>query len=898
MAWYNRIANLLRSSRHSHDLERELEFHLRERTDELRATGLGDDEAAQEARRRFGNRTVQKERAHDADVFAWLESVVGDVRYALRALLHSPGFALVAILSLALGIGANTAIFSLTNALVFKALPVSHPEQLVSMTMARGDDDNEFTNPLWEQIRDNVNAFSGAFAYADDRYNLSPTGEVRYVNGAAVSGDAFRTLGIHAAQGRLIQPSDDFRGCAGVAVVSAGFAQRQFGSAANAVGQTLSLNGHPFPVAGVVPSGFDGMEVGRVAEIYTPLCAEAIFNGPDVLDQRARWYLLLFARPKPGLSTAQVSAALAAAAPGIFKATLPPHWGADSKAEYLKRTLAATPSPTGISDARTNYRAALYFLLAAVSVVLLIACANIANLLMARGAARQREISIRLAIGAGRRRVVRQLLTESAILALIGAGLGVLFARWAAQLLVGVISVRGQALALDVGLDGHVLAFTVGIAVLTAFLFGLLPAWRATRVDPQAAMKSGGRGIVTGDTRYRAGRALVVGQVALSLGLVSIAALLMNSFRQLVTQDPGFDSRGVLLVDMNFSKLTAGKDSASLLLVNDQNQMVQTLRRTPGVTAAAAAFITPASGIGWNDFVVIPGYDLPGGKLPMSYFNQVSDGYFSTMHTTRLMGRVFTEADTRPGAPNVAIVNKAAVDQIFHGDNPIGHTYHTKFGDTDGPSTEIIGVVATEKYASMSEKPRATIYLPLGQGGESPASISYVVRGAGNPATLIPAIKATAARMSPSISLEFRSLDAQISSSLTRQRLLATLSGFFGAIALLLAVIGLYGTMSYTVTRRRNEIGIRMALGAAGPRVVQMIVGEAGKLVAIGLIGGLLLALATTRYISTFLYNLTPTDPVTLTLSVLVLGAVAMGAALLPAWRAARVDPMDALREE
>ena len=897
MAWYHRIANMLRPNRHSHDLDREMEFHLSERADELRAEGLSDDEAAREARRRFGNRTVQKERAHDADVLGWLESVFADVRYALRALVASPGFALVAILSLALGIGANTAIFSLTNALVFKALPVSHPEQLVAINMGSADD-NDFTNPLWEQIRDNVTAFSGVFAYGGKRYNLSPTGEVQYVNGATVSGDAFRTLGIHAEQGRLIQASDDFRGCPAVAVVSAGFAQRQFGSAAAAVGKTLSLNGHPFPVAGVVPAGFDGMEVGRNAEIYTPLCTETMFNGPDVLDQRSLWYLLLFGRPKPGLSTAQVSAALATAAPGIFKATLPPHWGADDKAEYLKRTLAAVPSPTGISGARTNYQAALYFLLAAVGVVLLIACANIANLLMARGAARQREISIRLAIGAGRRRVVRQLLTESALLAVIGAGLGVLFARWAAQSLVGVISVRGEPLALDVGLDGRVLAFTVAIAVLTALLFGLLPAWRATRVDPQAAMKAGGRGIVSGDTRYRAGRAFVVGQVALSLGLVSVAALLINSFRKLVTQDPGFDSRGVLVVGMNFSTLAAGQDSASALIVTDQNQMVEALRQTPGVTAAAAVFITPASGIGWNDFVVIPGRDAANGKPPMSYFNQVSDGYFAAMRTTLLLGRVFTSADERAGAPNVAVVNKAFVDQVLPGENPVGKTYHTRFGDTDGPPTEIVGVVATEKYASLSEKPRPTIYLPLGQGGDAPLSISYVVRAAGKPVALVPAIKATAARLSPSISLEFRTLDDQISVSLTRQRLLATLSGFFGAIALLLAVIGLYGTMSYTVTRRRNEIGIRMALGAAGPRVLQMIVGEAGKLVIIGLVTGVLLALATTRYIGSFLFDLNPTDPWTLTLSVLVLGAVAMGAALLPAWRAARVDPMDALREE
>jgi putative ABC transport system permease protein len=387
--------------------------------------------------------------------------------------------------------------------------------------------------------------------------------------------------------------------------------------------------------------------------------------------------------------------------------------------------------------------------------------------------------------------------------------------------------------------------------------------------------------------------------VALSLGLVSVAALLIASFRGLVTQDPGFDSRGVLLVTMDFAPMASGSRDAQTVTVNAERQMVQALRTAPGVTSAAAVFITPASGIGWNDAVLIPGYAAPDGKTPVPYFNQVSDGYFATMRTTLLTGRVFTEADG-PGSPNVAVVNKAMADQFFPGANPVGRTYQTKFGQEIGPPTEIVGVVATQKYASMSEKPRPTIYLPVGQGDGTPASISYVVRGAGAgaPRALIPAVKATAAGMSPSISLEFKTLDAQISQSVTRQRLLATLSGFFGLIALLLAVIGLYGTMSYTVTRRRNEIGIRMALGAAGPRVLRMVVGEAGRLVLLGLAAGVLLTLATTRYVSSFLYDLTPTDPRALAIAVALLGAVAMGAALLPAWRAARVDPMDALREE
>ncbi len=905
MSWTNRILNLLRPDRHARDLDRELAFHLDERADELRGAGLSEADAASEARRRFGNRTAQKERTHDADVFVWLESAVADVRYALRALLASPGFALVAILSLALGIGANTAIFSLTNAVVLRSLPVQHPDQLMDVYMkSPGDnspsDNNYFTNPLWEQIRADSNVFASSFAYADATFNLAPTGEVRNVGGARVSGDFFRALGVRAEAGRLLQQSDDFRGCPAVAAVSDGFAQREFGGAQAAVGHQITLSGNPFTITGVADPAFFGIEVGEHADVYAPICTETMFYGPKVLDQRSRWYLLVVGRIKPGLTLAQVNAGLATAAPAIFAATRPQGWAQSDVESYLKNSLGAVDAPSGISGVRDQYRSALYFLLAAVGVVLLIACANIANLMLARGAARQREIAIRMAIGAGRWRVVRQLFTESLVVAAAGAALGLLFAEWAARLLVGFISNGQQPVDLALPMDGHVLGFTIGVAAATALLFGLLPAWRASRVDPQGAMKAGGRGVV-GDARYRAGRALVVAQVALSLGLVSVAVLLMASFRKLVTVDPGFDSHGVLIASMDFSKMAgahSGPDAnATYALL--QKQMVTNLRQAPGVTNAAAALITAAAGMGWNGPLVVPGYTPPSGKskLPMSYFNQVSDGYFGTMHVHLVTGRVFTDADG-PGSPLVAIINETASHQLFGDQSPIGRTFSVQNGDSAGPPFRIVGEVATEKYRSMSEKPRAVIYLPVGQGDGAGSDISFVIRGKGAPTSLIPAVKAATTRMSPSLSLQFTTLDDQISQSEARPRLLAILSGFFGALALLLAVIGLYGTMSYTVTRRRNEIGIRMALGAAGPRVMRMVVGEAGTLVAIGLVAGVLLALATTRYVASFLFELTPTDPRILMLSAVLLGGVAMGAALLPAWRAARVDPMDALREE
>jgi putative ABC transport system permease protein len=892
MAWYRRLLNIVRPEKLSGDLDREMAFHIHERTDDLRALGLDDAAAAREARRMFGNPTRKKEEARDVDVLTWLDSFARDVRYALRALAASPAFTLVAVLSLALGIGANTAIFSLTDALLLKALPVQHPEQLLIVDMGERDEDN-VTNPIWEQIRDNVPVFSGVFAYSDAQFNLAHGGEVRNASGAWVSGDFFPTLGVRPVVGRLLQHADDAPGCPGVVAVSAAFALREYGDVAGVPGRTLSLNDHPFTVVGVIDPGFFGINIGQATDIYTPLCAQSLLIRPGILDVRARWFLNIIGRPKNGMTIGQVRAALATAAPAVYRATLPANWGADDEASYLKRTLDVAPAATGLSDLRTNYGKALYILMVVVGVVLLIACANIANLLLARGAARGHEISIRMALGAGRGRLVRQLLTESLLLSVMGAATGVLFARWATRLLVGLLTTRRSAVWLDLTIDSRILAFTVAVAVGTALLFGLIPALRATRVDPQAAMKAGGRGVLGGESRHRLGKSLVVVQVALSLTLVAAAGLLVGSFRNLTQVDPGFQRNGVLLVKAGFAKAQANLVAQTVA----EAQLLDRLREMPAVRSAATAFMTPISGSGWNEFVQVDGVKSAGRKDAVVWFNEVSSGYFSTMGTALLSGRDFARTDDE-AAPQVAIVDEAMAHKFFGSASPLGHTIQTTVGDSVNPAITIVGVVRTAKYASLSEKSPGTVYLPFGQGEEKSPTANYVLRADGSPIGLIPLVKTAATAMSPSITLEFTTLDAQVASSLARPRLLATLSGFFGGLALLLATIGLYGMMSYDVTRRRNEIGIRIALGAARPRVLGMVIAEAGRLVVLGVAVGLILAVGTTRFVSSFVFGVTPTDPPTLALASAVLAVVALAAALLPAWRAARVDPMNALREE
>ncbi len=538
------------------ELNEEIQAHLALGAREEMESGRSNKDAQLAARREFGNETLARETTRDMWGWRWLGDLLQDVRYGLRLLGKNPGFTAVAILTLALGIGANTAIFSLVDTVMLKMLPVQKPEELVVLAIrspkSTGDPDPEFTNPIWEQIRDQQDVFSGVFAWSQSRFDLAQGGESHIVNGLEVSGDYFDALGVHPAAGRLLVNSDDKRGCSGSVVLGYGFWQEHYGGAQSAVGSMLSLSSHPFQVIGVAAPGFFGVDVGNKFDVAIPICAEAIIRGSNsALNERAAWWLSLVGRPKSGISAEQVSARLQVISPQIFAATVPERWNPDSKNNYLSGILVASPAGKGLSDVRRAYDQPLRMLMAVVGLVLLIACANIASLMLARAATRQKEISVRLAIGASRARLIRQLLTECVLLSCAGAALGVLFARWGCAILVRFISSPRNPVFLQFSVDSHVLGFTAAIAVLTGILFGILPALRSTKVSLSSAMKGGQQDETPGRAHFRPGRWIVACQVALSLVLLIVAGLFLRSFNNLLTLNTGFDRSNVMMITAN-----------------------------------------------------------------------------------------------------------------------------------------------------------------------------------------------------------------------------------------------------------------------------------------------------------------------------------------------------------
>jgi len=572
MMWVRRFwlrwQGLFQRNRSSQQLDNEMQFHLEEQIAENLAAGMNPEEARHAAMRAFGNSTVLKEETRDAWGWVWLEQFAQDLRYGSRTLCKSPGFTAVAVLTLALGIGANAAIFSLIDAVMLRMLPVEKPEELMQVQYGDADWHGEgvgFTNPLWEQIRDRQGVFSGMFAWGGARFDLARGGAVQLATGVWVSGDYFNTLGVHPAAGRLISPADDQRGCQGVAVLGYGFWQDHYAGAANAVGSTLSLNRHDFQVIGVAPPGFFGMEVGEKFDVVVPICATAVFDGKESrLDGRSTWWLNLAGRLKPGVSRTQASAQLRAFSPGVFAAALPQDWSADGKRGFLKRRLIAAPAAIGLSYLHREFEKPLEILMAVAGLVLLIACANIAGLMLARAAARTKEVAVRKSLGASRLRLIRQLLTECVLLSSAGALLGILFAQWGAELLVRFISTIRNTVFLNLSLDSRVLGFTAAVSALTCILFGLLPALRSSRVPLTSAMK--GNQAFDGERpgRFRAQKWIVGAQGALSLVLLVAASLLLRSFAKLAMLDLGFDRNNVLLVhaDLKTAKVPSQEQLA------------------------------------------------------------------------------------------------------------------------------------------------------------------------------------------------------------------------------------------------------------------------------------------------------------------------------------------------
>src|SRR6266851_4840727 len=871
-----RLRSLFRRKNVEAEIDEELRFHFEKQVSKFMQSGLTPEEAKRRARLPFGGMEQLKEEHRDARGVNFIETLLQDIRYGLRILGRTPIITSVAILSLALGIGANTAIFSLIDAVMLRFLPVHNPEELVQVQMQNpaGGTNPVFTNPIWEQLRDHQDVFSDALAWDDfAHFDLAQGGAVQRANGILASGVYFTALGVPLAAGRLFAAADDRRGCPAVAVLSYGFWQDRFGGAEAAIGSTLSLDNHPFQVIGVSAPGFYGAQVGRKFDVAVPICSQAIFDGNELaLEARSRWWLMVFGRVKPGLRPETLKAKLLVISPGIFGGALPQDWDPEGQKNFLKAILAAKPAATGTSYLRRQFGEPLNILMGVVGLVLLIACANVASLMLARATARNREIAVRKALGASRIRLIRQLLTECVLLSSAGALVGILFARWGNALLVRYISTAQNKASLDFSLDARVLGFTVAVAILTGALFGIFPALRSTRVSLTSAMKGSQAEDGERRMRFRPAKWIVASQVALSLVLLVAAGLFLRSFIKLVTLDIGFDRSNILIVNAN---LKTARISPKQRLATYQ-EIETRLRALPGVISAGRSLMTPVSNFIWNNSIQVDSPNAPKGEAALTYFNFISPGYFTTLRTTLLAGRGFNDYDTKT-ATQVAIVNETLARRFFPNADPLGKIFRVE--QEPGKAAQpilIVGLVKDYKSSSLREETYAQAFFPITQIPANDEAENFELRTAIRPSSLASAIQEAVAGVNKAIPLEFHTLAQQVDDSLVQERLLATLSSFFGGLALLLAMIGLYGALSYLVTQRRTEFGIRMALGAPPVSILRLVMRDVFAILLAGLAAGIAVSLATAQVLQKMLFGLPSRDAVTLIAAVLVFSVVAL----------------------
>jgi predicted permease len=830
-----------------------------------------------------------------------------DLLYAFRSLRNNPGFTLIAVLSLGLGIGANTAIFSLMDRVLLRLLPVRDPGQLVllkatdprlGMVSASYNSDYVFSAPMYRDFRDRAPVFDGVIAWFPITASLTAGGQTELIQVHLVSGNYFDVLGARTVRGRTIEPDDD-RAAAGSAVVvlSHGFWTRRFGADPAVLNRTLDIGGHPMTVVGIAAAGFNGVSVGEAPAIFAPLASAPqlgpLWSDGAIFEQRRSSWLNLMARLKPGVTRPSAEAAMNVFWKPILEdeAKEMTQVRASVLERFRNRHISLVEAGNGISTLRTQFSTPLLLLMGLVGLVLLIACANVANLLLARAASRQREIAIRLALGAGRGDIIRQVFAESALLCFAGGALGVMLAAWTGGLLLKLVPIDGIGEAISTEPDARILLFAAGVSILCGLLFGLAPALQSARGEVAGALKDQAANVSSSAGQVRSRRALVVAQITLSLLLLIGAGLFLRSLQNLRSIDPGF--RADHLMSFSLDPTLNGYTQPRAVTLYDN--IAERVRSLPGVSSVASSQTALLTGTNWMSSIVIPNRERKEtDKTPN--VDSISAGYFANLGTPLVAGREFTRMDGT-AAPKVAVVNQAFAEMYFESQNPVGRQFYFS-GDKDKALVEIVGVVKDGKYADLREEKQLFVFCPYAQH-YGPGAMTFYVRTSRDPEAAMPGLRQAVRESDAGVPLfDIKTVERQIDESIFVERIISELSVCFGALATLLAAIGLYGVLAYMVTRRTREIGLRMALGATRGQVLAIVLKEVAWLAGIGIAIAIPVSIPLARVAQSMLFGVRANDVPVMIGASLLLAAVAMVAGYIPAARATRVDPLSALRHD